>query len=210
MSVKKKSSKQSINKSFIVDLILAKYRSDPSSFRQYLPDVAEALDRAYPSRQGSRGPFGLTEHERAHRLAALESIIGNLHSSQVSRQDAVRALEHCAVLTEDDNLPHKIDRRSIMRLFGIILGKPLTDVTAETTIEIPRDIPSPVVNRISLVRGAVLNLTQDMHLASISVIPKKVKERPRALRFVAMSKKVSQTSTGRDVSLELEDKHATS
>jgi hypothetical protein len=208
MSLKKKNSKQSINKSSIVDLILTKYRADPNSFRQYLPDVAEVLDRAYPTRQSSHTPFGLTEHERAHRLAALESIMGNLHSSKVSHQDAVRALEHCAVLTEDDNLPYKVDRRSIMRLIGIILGKPLTDVTAETTIEIPRDTPSPVVNRISLVRGAVLNLTQDMHLASISVIPKKVKEGPRAMRFVAMTKKVQKTSTGRDVNPE--DKHATS
>jgi len=209
MSLKKKGSKQSINKSFIVDLILTKYRTDPDGFRQYLPDIAKALDRAYPTRQGSRSPFGLTEHERAYRLSALESIMGNLYSSQVSRQDAVRALEHCAVLTEDDNLPYKVDRRSIMRLLGIILGKPLTDVTAETTIEIPQAIPTTVVNRIALVRGTVLNLTQDMHLVSISVIPQKVKEGPRAMRFVAMTKDSPHSSTGpRDVCPE--DKHATS
>ena len=210
MPLKKKSSKQSISKSSILDLILTKYRTDPSGFRQYLPDVAEALDRVYPTRQSSRtsSPFGLTEHERAHRLAALDSIIGKLKSSQVSREDAIRALEHCAVLTEDDTLPYKVDRRSIMRLLGIVLGKPLTDVTAETTIEVSQDISSAVVNRISLVRGGVLNLTQDMHLVSISVIPQKVKEEPRAMRFVAMSKKAPQSSMGRDVCLE--DKHATS
>jgi len=89
-----------------------------------------------------------------------------------------------------------------MRLIGIVLGKPLTDVTSETTIEIPQNIPSSIVNRISLVRGAVLNLSQDMHLISISVIPQKVKEWPRAMRFISAIKQTPQSSKNKDICLE--------
>jgi len=210
MSMKKKSTKQSINKSWIADLVLTKYREDPSLFRRILPDLAEALDKVYPTRQShhTSSPFGLTERERTYRLSALESITEKLKGSQVSRQDAIRALEHCAVLTEDDSLPYTIDRRSVMRLIGVVLGKPLTDVTSETTIEIPQDIPSTVVNQISLVRGAVLNLSQDMHLVSISVIPQKVKEWPRAMRFISMTRRASRSSEDKNTCPE--GKYATS
>lgn len=208
MSMKKKSTKQSINKSWIADLVLTKYREDPSLFRRILPDLAEALDKVYPTRQShhTSSPFGLTERERAYRLSALESITENLKGSHVSRQDAIRALEHCAVLTEDDSLPYTIDRRSVMRLIGVVLGKPLTDVTSETTIEIPQDVPSKVVNRISLVRGALLNLSQDMHLVSISVIPQKVKDWPRAMRFILGVKQAPQSSKDEDKDICLEGK----
>jgi len=204
MPVNKKSTKRSIDKSWIADLVLTKYREDPSPFRRILPDLAEALDRAYPTRQSRHtfSPFGLTERERVYRLSALESITGKLKGSRASRQEAIRALEHCAVLTEDDSLPYTIDRRSVMRLIGIVLGKPLTDVTSETTIEIPQNIPSSIVNRISLVRGAVLNLSQDMHLISISVIPQKVKEWPRAMRFISAIKQTPQSSKNKDICLE--------
>lgn len=192
--MKGKRTKQSMNKSCIVDLVLSKYREDPSLFRRILPDLAETLDKAYPTRQTHHTPFpfGLTDHERAYRLSALKSITEKLKASEVSYQDAIRALEHCAVLTEDDSLPYAVGRRSVMRLIGIVVGKPLTDVTSETTTEIPQDSPLRVVNQISLVRGAVLNLSQDMRLVSISVIPQRVKEWPRAMHFILMSGRASR------------------
>lgn len=196
MPMKRKPQKQLINKTSIVDLILTKYRIDPDTLRKCLPEVTHALDKVYPSRQSPLSPFGLTSHERAHRIEALGDIIERLNSGQVNRQGAVKALEHCSVLIEDDNLPTEVDRRTLLRLLGIALDKPLSDITANTTVEISQDDTSAAINHIALVRGAILNLTQDMHLVSISVFPQKVKETPKAMRLIAMSK-------------NREDKHAT-
>lgn len=209
MSMKRRSPRQSINKSSIIDLILAKFRIDPDGLRRCLPEVAKAIDIAYPTRQSPRSPFGLTERERAYRLNTLESIIKSLSSEEVNRQDALKALEHCAVLIEDDNLPSMIERRILLRLLGLSLGKPLSEVTADTTIEILQNTDGTAVNHITLLRGVVLNLTQDMHLVSVSVIPQRVKESPRAMRFIGMLEEAASGSVGLQ-DIHREDKHATS
>ena len=120
---------------------------------------------------------------------SLSGNVGDIvYDGKISHQDAVKALEHCAVLIEDDNLPTEVDRKILLRLLRIVLGRPLSDVTANTTVEISKEHSSVAINYITLVRGAILNLTQDMHLVSISIFPQKVKETPKALRFIAMSK----------------------
>jgi hypothetical protein len=184
MPVRRTEGSQSID--IIVDLVLRKYRSDPCGFRQYLPEVAAVLDRANPAVQEPRPPVDLTPREREHRLAELDGILGGLRRGRVSYEKAITALEHCSVLTQDDNLPDKVSRRCIMRLFGIVLGKPLSDVTAETTVKVAGNHLCMVAYRISLVRGAVLNLNQDMHLVSVSVTPKRLRDRARAMRFITM------------------------
>jgi len=208
MSVKKVHLKQSINKAGIIELVLAEYRIDPARFRQYLPNVAIALDLVFPVRQGSRNPYGLTFNERQHRQQALENIVQKVETNQIDRQDAIKALEHCAVLIEDDNLPYEIDRRLLIRLLGIILEKPISEITTETTVEILKDANHTIVSRISLIRGVRLNLTQNMNIVSILVIPQKIKERAKAMRFVPKTKLAQRTIRDHDNSSE--DNHAAS
>lgn len=184
MPMKRHTNKSSARKLQLSDLILAKYRTDPEGFRSYLPEVAQALDSKLTSPYSSQSPFGLTEHECAHRLEALENILRASDKHKVDRGEAIRGLEHCAVLTKDDNLPQKIDYKTLLRFLRFAVGKPISDIKAATVVPIQEDKPDIIVHHVSLIRGIVLNLSNDMRLVSIDIKPQKLKERRRAMRFI--------------------------
>lgn len=207
MPIKRADTKSGARKNLLADLILAKYRADPEGFRTYLPDVTKVLDSTSTPHRLSRSPFGLTEHERAHRIQALESIVEGLGKDSGG---AIRALEHCAVLTEDDSLPREIDYKTLLRLFRFAIGKPISEVKGKATITIQREQSDKAVNHVSLIRGVILDLSSDMRLVSVTVNPQKVKERRRAVRFIAMTKDVSRSTAEHQHSGLEEQGHATS
>lgn len=210
MPIKRTATKSGARKNLLTDLILAKYRADPEGFRIYLPDVAKVLDSMSKPHRLSRSPFGLTEHERAHRIQALESIVEGLGKGQVDSGGAIRALEHCAVLTEDDSLPREIDYKTLLRLLRFAIGKPISEVKGKATIAIQREQSDKAVNHVSLIRGVILDLSSDMRLVSVTVNPQKVKERRRAVRFIAMTEDVSRSTAEHQHSGLEEEGHATS
>ncbi|MBW8003319.1 MAG: hypothetical protein FVQ80_15115 [Planctomycetes bacterium] len=186
MPMKRANRKSRTGKVHLFDVILAKYRTDPEGFFAYLPDVAKALDSISPSHYSSHSPFGLTENERAHRLQALGNILENIKKREITREEATRALEHCAILIKDDSLPQEISYKTLLRLLRFALGRPISAIKGGAVIAIQQDRPDKVVHHISLIRGIVLDLSNDMRLLSITLNPQKAKERRRAMRFISL------------------------
>jgi hypothetical protein len=171
------------------DLLVSKYRADPEAFRAYLPEVAQALDLMLSPRRSARSPFGLTERDRTHRLNGLQETLERLAQGGIARTAAMRGLEHCATLVQDDSLPEHVDHTTLIRLLTAAIGKSPASVNANATIAVQDEAQqAQVVNRVSLVRGVVLDLTWDMRLVSITVTPRKMVERRHALRLIGIGK----------------------
>lgn len=194
--------KSGTKKSLFLDLLLAKYRADPKGFRGYLPEVAQALDSMFPLPRRARSPFGLTDHERTHREQSLCKVLGQLEQGSITHEDAVRGLEHCAVLIEDDTLPPRADHETLIALLRAVLGKSPRSVKTVTTIPVREglDGSEETPKHISVVRGVVLNLTGDMRLVSISISPRKMQQRRKVLCFVGIA-----TDSKRDVAQRHDD-----
>lgn len=192
--------KSNVKKPQFLESLLAKYRADPERFRAYLPEVAQTLDAMYPALRSPRSPFGLTEQERAYRRQALRRILEHLEQGHVLPEEAGKGLEHCATLIDDDSLPPDVSQDTLARLLRAAIGKSPGSVKANTTIPMLDSQEDKVVNRISVVRGVVLNLTWDMRLVSITITPRKFKERHKALRFVGAARDVAS-----DVALRHDD-----
>ena len=194
--MKNRRSRSESGRETIVDRVLAHYRLDTESFRARMPDVAEALDSMFPPPRLSRTPFGLTENERAHRELTLRNLLKDLRRGEISTGDTTRTLEQCAVLAEDDSLGVEVDRRTLLQLLRLFLGKPVSSITTVTTIPATDDTNAKAARHISLLRGIVLDLTTDMRLVSITINPSRIKGRQRIMRFVAMLNPSSNSPTG--------------
>ena len=193
----------------LLDLLLIKYRSDPNRFRDFLPEVAQELDVIAPETRGSRSPFGLTERERAARHEALQEVLERLDEASVAGEEALRGLEHCAALIQDDNLPPEVGHDTLVRLLRAAIGKSPGSIKAVTTFPIQDGQEGKIANRTSLVRGVTLNLAWDMRLVSVTITPGKVQERRKALRFVGIGRDAdAEVAREHDKYLALRDPHA--
>ena len=171
----------------LVEVLRAKYSAEPQKFRAYLPDVAQMLDRMSPPRRPSRSPFGLTVRERAFHQSSLAEILSRLTEDALSSDRAIKGLEHCATLIEDDSLPEYVRHDVLVKLLKSAIGKSPGTFKKNETIRIAESQPSEdVVNRVSLVRGVYLELDRESRLVSISVVPREVKERKKLLAIVGM------------------------
>lgn len=168
----------------LLDLLLAKYRTDPEKFRSYLPEVAQTLDALYPHHHVSRNPFGLTEHERSHRLQALHQVLESLSDGTATPEKAIRGLEHCATLIEDDSLPPEVDYAVLNKLVRAVIGKSPGSFKSASVIPVQEHLKDKVVHRVAVLRGVTLELTWDRRLVSIAINPRKVQERRKLLQFV--------------------------
>jgi hypothetical protein len=170
----------------LVQLLTARYQSEPAKFRSYLPEIAQLLDRIMPPRPKRLSPFTLTDHERSRRLVSLESALLGLGQSGLTKEDAVRALEDYAVLLEDDRVPEKFDFEKRIGVFKVLFGKSPGSFKAQTTLLIDPDSKERAVNSIALVRGVVLDLSWDMKLLKVHVSPQRFRERKKLLSFVGI------------------------
>ena len=168
------------------DLLVSRYRADPKRFHSYLPEIAELVEAMGQPRRVSRSPFGLTERERDHHQAALQKVLEGLEKGAVSRQDAVRGLEHCATLIQDDSLPEDAGYDILVALLKAAIGKSPGTFRSVQTIPISdREGQGPPYH-VSLVKGVALDLDKDMRLCSITVTPSKVRKRRKLLEFVGI------------------------
>ena len=180
------------------DLLISRYRADPRRFRAYLPEISELVEAMDRPRRAPRSPFGLTERERGHHQAALWKVVSGLKCGKASPEEAVRGLEHCGTLIQDDTLPEHVGYDTLVALLKAAIGKSPGTFRLVQTIPIgDRQAEAPVYH-VSLVKGVVLDLGRDMRLCSITVTPSKVRKRRKLLEFVGV---------GRDTASDVARRH---
>ncbi len=184
----------------ILEMLLSRYRADQKSFRSFLPEVAQLLDAKYPLSHSYKSPFGLTERERAHREMALRRILQKLAEDSLSQEEAVKGLEHCAALIQDDSLPEDVGYQTLVGLAKAVIGKSPGSFKSRTAITVKSPSEGDAFHRISLVRGVDLALDRNMGLVSVTIAPGKVKERRKLLSFVGTGR-----DTAKDVALRHDD-----
>ena len=126
---------------------------------------------------------GLTECEKAQHVDALTSVLGKLEPSY---QDAVNALESCAVLIQDDFMTPHVDHQSVVSLFKAAFGVTPKAIRENTSIPIEGHGTGDPVCHSSLVRGVVAELDLGMRLVSITVTPHKVREGNKMMGIVGI------------------------
>ncbi len=179
--------KKSSKNNELFELLYSKLTSDPQGFRSYMPDVAQVLDAMKPSRRSAKSPFGLTEREKDHHVRALEEVFAALEEGTVSAERAIKGLEHCAILIQDDNLPGKADYETLVKLLKCAIGKSPGSFKKSEVVEVADNYSAEdVVSKVSLVRGVSLNLDRQSRLVSIAISPHRVKQRRSMLGLVGI------------------------
>ena len=192
----------------LIDLLQAKYRQDPRGFQEYLPDAAELLSEV-SSGSRPKSPFGLTEQERAFHRAGLAEALDKLEEGSVTAEEAGKGLQHCAALIRDDNLPDKAGYEALKKLASAGIGKSPGSYTSKTTVPLGED-GGEVHERVPAIRGVYLDLDRDSRLVSISIHPRKVRERRRLMEFVGASEDPEPDVASRhDDYLAMQDSHGT-
>ena len=171
----------------LIDLLQAKYREDPKGFRKYLPGAAELLPEPSPERGRPRSPFGLTDREIAFHRAGLAEALDKLDEGSVTVKEAARGLQHCATLIKDDNLPDEAGYDKLKRLISAGIGKSPGSYRSKTTVPLGES-GGDVHEQVPAIRGVYLGLDRDRRLVSISIHPRKFRERRRLMQFVGASK----------------------
>lgn len=180
----------------IVQNLLNKYQVDPERFRSYLPEVAQELEHLLPSQPRKSHTSVLTELERERLCKALLQL---LNGRSLSAEEAIQALEYCATLVQDESLPYKVDRKTLLGLLHQAAGISFSKVKKITRISVRG---GEGIKQVALLRGVYLHLTWNDRLVAISIFPAKVKERSRALKFIGIARDTaSDVSQRHDVYL---------
>jgi hypothetical protein len=104
------------------------------------------------------------------------------------------------MLVQDDSLPEDVDYETLVSLLRAAIGKSPGSFKSVKIVPIKDGEGRELINHVSLVRGVVLDLDRDMRLVSITVTPRKVRERRKLLRFVGIGKDIAS-----DVALRHDD-----
>ncbi len=166
----------------IVQMLQAKRREDPEGFREYLPDVVKLLPEPAGRRDRTRSPFGLTERELSYHREGLAELMSKQAEGMISSEQAIDALRHCANLIRDDNLPEEAGYEALKGLIKSALGKSPGSYKSNTTV--PIEEGGPVLERVSAVRGVCLELDREGRMVSVSIQPRKVRERRKLMEMV--------------------------
>ena len=199
----------SIQERRLIELLQARYREDPKGFRKYLPGVVDLLPEQPPEIGRRRSLFGLTEQETAFHLGGLAEVFDYLNKGPVAIEEAAKGLQHCAALIMDDSLPEEAGYEEIKSLIRAALGKSPGSYKSKATVKIGEG-NGDVHERVSAIRGVYLDLDRRRRLVSISINPRKVRERRELMRFVGASKDPNpDVSSRHDDYLASEDPHGT-
>ena len=199
----------SIQEKRLIDLLRAKYREDPKGFRNYLPGAAELLPEPSPEGGRPRSPFGLTDREISFHRDGLSEAFDKLVEGAVTAEEAARGLQHCAALIKDDNLPEEAGYDKLKRLISAGIGKSPGSYKPKTTVPLGK-CGGDVHEQVPAIRGVYLNLDKDTRLVSISIDPRKVRERRGLMEFVGASKDPEpDVSSRHDDYLAMQDPHGT-
>ncbi len=170
----------------LIELLQDKRRKDPEGFQKYLPGAVELLPKTFPKTNRSRSPFGLTEQERSYHEAGLAEALGKQGRGAITAGEAVKGLQHCANLIRDDNLPEEVGYETVKGLVKAAIGKSPGSYKSNATVPLDED-GGPVLERVSAIRGVYLEFDRERRLVSISIHPRKVRERRRLMEFVGAS-----------------------
>ena len=185
----------------LLETLRSKYLADPDRFRSFLPDVAQMLDAMERPRRAPRSPFGLTDRERTYHQQRLITILEDLDRTQVPRQIAVKAIEHCVALIQDDSLPERAGHAELSELVRSVTGKSPGSFKSVTKVPAHDDqemVAEEAASHVSLLRGVVLDLDANQGLVSITITPAKVRERRKLLQFVGI---------GQDEAVDVASRH---
>ena len=117
--------------------------------------------------------------------SALTETLAAVASGAATPADAVKGLEHCAFLIRDDSLPAEADYETLCALFKAAFGKRPASFKKSAALKVAAGrTADDVVHKFSLVRGVSLEIDREMRLISVSVSPRKVKQRRKLLSFV--------------------------
>ena len=143
------------------------------------------------------------------RLAELAEVFEKLNKGLVTTEEAARGLHHCAALIMDDSLPEEADYERLKSLIRVALGKSPGSYKSKATVQIGEGI-GDICERVSAIRGVYLDLDRRRRLVSVSIHPRKVRERRGLMQFVGASKDPeSDVSSRHDDYLVSEDPHGT-
>ncbi len=170
----------------LIELLQAKYREDPEGFREFLPGVVGLLPEQPPEGGSRRSVYGLTEQEIAFHHAELAEVLGKLEKGSVTPEEAARGLQRCAALILDDSLPEEAGYEELKSLIRVVLGKSSGSYRAKTTVPVIEG-NYEVHERVSAIRGVYLDLDSSRRLVSVSINPRKVRERRELMKFVGAS-----------------------
>ena len=195
----------------LIALLQAKRRADPQGFRKYLPGVTELLPAPPARRSSAPSPFGLTERERAYHRDGLSAVLGKLDAGTVTTDEAKKGLQHCANLIRDDNLAEEVGYETLKSLIRAALGKSpgsyRASYRAKTTVPLGAG-SGRVTERVSAIRGVSLDLDRERRLVSISIHPRKFRERRRLMEIVGAYKDSEPDVAARhDDYLAMQDPH---
>ena len=199
----------SVKERNLIELLQARYREDPKGFREFLPGVAELLHEHSPRRVRTESRNRLTENEIAFHRAGLADILDKMETGSVTAREAIEALQHCAVLIVDDNLPEEADYKKLKRMINTVIGRSPESYKSEATVQISEG-NGDIHEQVSAIRGVYLDLDTRMRLVSISIDSRKVRERRALMEFVGASKDPDPLASSRhDDYLTSEDPHGT-
>ena len=171
-------------KSAVFRHMLSRYEVDPDWVKRNLPEIGEILSQAVSPPQTTRSPFVLTERERAFHI---ESLPGVEDLDELQPEEAIKVLERVAALILDDSLPFTFNHQALVRLFKAAFDKSPGSFKVNTVIPInQKDGGNDAARHASLVRGVVLNLDLGMNLLSVTITPRKVRERKKLMSIVGI------------------------
>ena len=169
----------------LVELLQAKRREDPDGFREYLPDVDELLpDR--PSSRSSRARYRLTVQERAHHHDGLTGALERANAGVLSSGEAAQALQHCANLLRDDPWTPDVKYEAVIGLLKAALGKSPGSYKSNATLPVSGADGGPAIDQVPAIRGVHLDLDREGRLVSISINPRKYRERRKLMAIVGV------------------------
>ena len=167
------------------DYLIEKYKADPEWFERNLPDITDMVREASLPLPPPRPSFNLTE---AERLQHTEALLAILNVPKPCPQDAVMALEHCAVLVQDNFMTPHVGRDKVVPLFETAFGKSHESFEEDMTIPIEERGTGEPFYHSSLLRGVVIGLDKKRRLVSVTVTPSKVREYHRLRSIVGIAR----------------------
>ena len=165
------------------EILVSQYRTDPKLLELHFPEVSQIVRRVVEPSRVSRPHFSLTEREKARHVKELVAV---MEMEAPASQDAVRALEHCAVLIQDDFMTTHVNHQTVVSLFKSVFGKSPGSIRKNTTIPVEGKEEVEPIYHSSLVRGVVADLDLGMRLVSVTVTPRKMREGSKMMSIVGI------------------------
>lgn len=165
------------------EMLVTQYRSDPGLLERHFPEVSQIVRQVVERSRASRPRFSLTEGEKAHHV---KELAGVADMDAPSPKDAIKALEHCAVLIQDDFMTPHVNHQLVISLFKSAFGKSPSAIRKNTTIPMEGQEAVEPIYRSSLIRGVVADLDLGMRLVSMTVTPRKMREGNKMMSIVGI------------------------